>query len=286
MKKILTFWHLLAGLLLGFGLGLAISWIIAPLELTDAPPSLLRTDFKDGYRALIASAYASTGDLERAEERLATLNDPDIITALENQTNRTSTNEDSPESLETLNALVIALKGESPAKQITNTPTPFYTQTPQLPTKTGTPATPTITFTPEAATATLTPIPINTRTPRATTEASLTPSTPYILATQDELCSTNISEGLLMVYVSDASKKAVPGAEIIVEWDGKEEHFFTGLKPELGNGYADFAMEANKSYALRLAAGSVAVSGLGAPPCQDDDGNHYWGSIRLRFEQP
>ena len=286
MKKILTSWHLLIGIILGLGLGLAISWIIAPVELTDAPPSLLRTDFKDGYRALIASAYASTGDLERAEERLASLNDPDIITALENQAERSLTNEETPESLEALTILALALKGESSVAQTTNTPLPFHTQTPRLPTQTGTPPTPTITSTPEAATATLTPIPINTRTPRATTVASLTPGVPYILATQDEICSTNISEGLLMVYVSDSSKQTVAGAEIIIEWDGKEEHFFTGLKPELGNGYADFAMDENKSYSLRLAAGSVAVSGLGAPPCQDEDGNPYWGSIRLRFEQP
>ena len=286
MKKILTSWHLLAGIILGLGLGLAISWIIAPVELTDAPPSLLRTDFKDGYRALIASAYASTGDLERAGERLASLNDPDIITALENQAERSLAKEEPPESLEALTILALALKGESSVAQTTNTPLPFHTQTPRLPTQTGTPPTPTITSSPEAATATLTPIPINTRTPRATTAASLTPGVPYILATQDEICSTNISEGLLMVYVSDSSKKAVAGAEIIIEWDGKEEHFFTGLKPELGNGYADFAMDENKSYSLRLAAGSVAVSGLGAPPCQDEDGNPYWGSVRLRFEQP
>ena len=89
-----------------------------------------------------------------------------------------------------------------------------------------------------------------------------------------------------MVYIQDASKKAIAGTEIIVEWDGNEEHFFTGLKPELGNGYADFAMEIGKIYSLRLATGSVAVSGLSTPPCQDESGNHYWGSIRLIFQQP
>ncbi len=286
MKKILDSWHLLVGIILGLGLGLLISWVISPVELSDAPPSLLRTDFKDGYRALIASAYEATGDPERTKERLATLNDPDLIGALESQAERALSNGDSPESLEALVSLASALQGESSVIQPTNTPIPFRTQTPTLPTQTGTPPTSTATSTPEAATATLTPVPINTRTPRATTVASLTPGAPYILATQDEVCSTNISEGLLMVYVSDSSKKAVAGAEIIIEWDGNEEHFFTGLKPELGNGYADFAMDENKSYSLRLAAGSVAVSGLGAPPCQDDEGNHYWGSVRLRFDQP
>jgi len=76
------------------------------------------------------------------------------------------------------------------------------------------------------------------------------------------------------------------GTEIIISWNGNEEHFFTGIKPELGNGYADFAMDPNQSYSLRLATGSTAVSGLSAPSCEDEDGNQYWGSLRLKFEQP
>ena len=140
--------------------------------------------------------------------------------------------------------------------------------------------------TPEAPISTPTEVPIYTRTPAATTTAIPTVGAPYILITQDEICSTNISEGLLMVYVSDAAQKPVPGAEVIIEWDGNEEHFFTGLKPELGDGYADFLMEPNRSYALRLAVGSTATGGLSAPPCQDSNGNHYWGSLRLKFQQP
>ena len=89
-----------------------------------------------------------------------------------------------------------------------------------------------------------------------------------------------------MIYVSDESQKALSSIEIIVEWEGNEEHFFTGLKPNLGEGYADFEMNPNKTYALHLAAGSVAVSGLSAPACQDKEGNHYWGSLQLKFEQP
>ncbi|MBT3188295.1 MAG: hypothetical protein HN736_12275 [Anaerolineae bacterium] len=283
MKKIPAPWHLIIGLILGLGLGLVISWGIAPVETTDAPPSLLRSDFKDKYRALIAYAYASTDDFDRAKDRLASLNDSNSIEALQSQAQRALADDASPESVDALAALAADLEYETIATQITATSTRFFTQTPRASTQTGTPSTPSPT---EAATLTLTPIPINTRTPPATTEASLTPGAPYILQTQDEICSTNISEGLMMVYVSDASQKAVSGVEIIIEWDGNEEHFFTGLKPELGNGYADFTMDTNRSYSLRLAAGSTATTELSAPPCQDDDGNHYWGSLRLRFQQP
>ena len=89
-----------------------------------------------------------------------------------------------------------------------------------------------------------------------------------------------------MIYVSDASQKAVPGVEVIVSWDGNEEHFFTGLKPELGDGYADFSMDPSRSYSARLVNGGAGTFNLSAPPCQDDEGNHYWGSIRLRFQEP
>ncbi|MBI1865988.1 MAG: HD-GYP domain-containing protein, partial [Nitrospirae bacterium] len=41
--------------------------------------------------------------------------------------------------------------------------------------------------------------------------------------------------------------------EIVVVWDAGEDHFFTGLKPELGQGYADFTMTEGVSYTLRLA---------------------------------
>ncbi|MBT7782789.1 MAG: hypothetical protein HN741_07725, partial [Anaerolineae bacterium] len=125
-----------------------------------------------------------------------------------------------------------------------------------------------------------------TRTPASIAEASPTPSAPYILQTQDEICSINISEALLMVFVSDISQKELPGVEIIISWEGNEEHFYTGLKPELNKGYADFLMEPNQHYSLRLATGSTAASNLSAPLCQDDEGNNYWGSLRLKFERP
>ncbi|MBT3336594.1 MAG: hypothetical protein HN855_12190 [Anaerolineae bacterium] len=281
-------WHLLAGLILGLGLGLVISWGIAPLKYTDTPPSLLRGDFKDAYRALIASAYASTGDLERAEERLSALGDINSVEALAIQAQR-AVAEGNTAQKDALAALASDLGENISSRGVTPTSTRFLTQTPG-PTRTGTPPASeegnNTETTPEPPDATLTPIPIYTRTPASTPTAIPTVGAPYILVTQDEICSTNISEGLLMVYVSDAAQKTVSGAEIIVEWDQEEEHFFTGLKPELGHGYADFAMEANKTYALRLATGSTAVGDLSSPPCQDSEGNHYWGSLRLRFQQP
>jgi len=285
MKKILNSWHLLGGLILGVGLGLVISWVLLPQATTKAVPSMLQNDFKDSYRSLIAVAYASTGDLPRAKSRLSALGDVDMVGAIESQAQRALAEGDSPESLEALAILAVNLRKETALTQITATATEFLTQPSHISTI-GTSSTPTIAFIDDEAVATVTPIPFFTRTPIATTEASPTARAPYILKTQDEICSTNISEALLMVFVSDASQKELSGVEIIISWDGNEEHFFTGLKPELNRGYADFMMEPNQNYSLRLAAGSTAASNLSAPACQDEDGHHYWGSLRLKFEQP
>ncbi|NOY97861.1 MAG: hypothetical protein GXP40_01485, partial [Chloroflexi bacterium] len=271
-------WHLLAGLILGIGLGLLFAWVVSPVEYTDTPPSLLRADFKDQYRAAIAAAYISTGDLGRAQTRLALLGDPDPVQALTVQAQRTLAEGGSPETLQALAMLAVAIQQEGTENAIAGTGTARPTRTPRLPTKTGTPATSTPveippTHTPPApATSTQTFPPPNSPTPRPTRTPTPTLGAPYVLTAQDTICSLNLTEGLLMVYVSNAAGKPVAGAEIIVAWNGGEEHFFTGFKPELGHGYADFVMTPDVAYSLRLADGGASIPDLSAPSCQDENG--------------
>ena len=130
MKKILASWHLLLGLILGLGLGLVISWTMLPQTPPAISPARLRNDFKDSYRALIAAAYASTGDLPRAKSRLATLNDPDSVVAIKSQAQRALAEGDSPESLDALAALAANLEQEVSAKQSVATQKP--TRTPHI----------------------------------------------------------------------------------------------------------------------------------------------------------
>lgn len=284
-------WHLLIGLALGIGLGLVISWGIAPAAYTNTTPSTLRNNFKDSYRALIASAYTSTNDLERAQNRLTALEDENPVEALTIQAQRELATGDLQQS-EALAGLAAALQTDGEPVTATK---PTNTEPADQPLR----ATSTVTLivpnhdatrepksTPDIPISTPTDVPLSTRTPAPTSTPIPTIGAPYVLVTQDEVCSENISEGLLMVFVSDARQNPIPGVEVVVEWGGNEEHFYTGLKPELGRGYADFSMQPNQSYSLRLATGSTAVANLSAPACQDQDGNHYWGSLRLRFQQP
>jgi hypothetical protein len=109
---------------------------------------------------------------------------------------------------------------------------------------------------------------------------------PFTLIAQDEVCDANLPEGLLQIIVLNSNRRQIPGVEINVTWEGGEEAFFTGLKPELGNGYADFLMAPNVSYTVQLAAGSDIASGLTAPACQAENGEPFSGGLKLTFQQP
>ncbi|MBG0788108.1 MAG: hypothetical protein H0S79_23730 [Anaerolineaceae bacterium] len=78
-------WYLITGLVLGFLLGLLYAWWVNPVVYSNTEPATLRADFKDNYRLTIAQAYAASGDLDRAESRLALLRDDDAIFILGSQ---------------------------------------------------------------------------------------------------------------------------------------------------------------------------------------------------------
>ena len=58
----------------------------------------------------------------------------------------------------------------------------------------------------------------------------------------------------------DVRRVQKPGIEINVTWDQGEDKFFTGFKPDLGNGYADFMMEAGTVYNIRIVTGGAFCS--------------------------
>jgi hypothetical protein len=73
---------------------------------------------------------------------------------------------------------------------------------------------------------------------------------------------------LIQVLAFDANGQFVPGVEVLVEWDGGFDHFFTGLQPERGAGYGDFVMTPGVIYTVRLAVNpSAAVTNLVTPTC-------------------
>ncbi|MFZ5908801.1 MAG: hypothetical protein ACOYYU_02150 [Chloroflexota bacterium] len=277
-------WLSLLALALGFGLGLGYAWLVSPLGAVDASPRALRADFKDAFRSAIAAAYAATGDLERARARLELLGDPDPAQALTAQAQRMLAAGEPLESARQVALLASILQGQEvaaspPAPLPTNTglPSPTASQDTATP-ETSLPVTETQPAGASIPAATLTPRP--TRTPTPTLGA------PYQLVGQDTVCESELAEGLLQIIVTNAARRPVPGAEIIIAWSSGEEHIFTGLKPELGNGYADFVMAPGALYSARMADGGTPAADLSAPACTAADGSEYYGGLRLTFQQP
>ena len=129
-------WYLLTGLIIGIVIGVLYTRYLQPVEYIDTSPALLRQDFKDQYRFLIAAAYSANGDLVRAKARLGLLKDPDVFRALSEQAQRTLAEDGSSLEARSLGLLAIAL-GQAPPG-----PVLAVTQAAQTPTSAPSLATP------------------------------------------------------------------------------------------------------------------------------------------------
>ena len=275
-------WQLILALIGGLILGVLYSWILAPVRYVDTSPNTLRADFKDQFRSSIAAAYAATGNLERARARLALLGDPNTIDALSAQAQRMLAAGDSFGNVQQVAQLAADLRAQP---GIVQAATARPTFPPTRPPVQGSPQPITSTETPPPQGTFETPEAISSPTPRPTRTPTPAPGKPFALVAQDTLCEPDLQEGLLQVIVLDSRRRQVPGAEIVVAWDAGEEHFFTGFKPELGDGYADFVMKAGTVYNVRVAAGGPPVSGVTPPSCSSESGGSFTGAIRLTFQQ-
>lgn len=274
-------WEAILTFVLGIALGLGYAWVFSPVEIVDAVPTALRADFKDQYRAVIAAAYAADSDLTRAQSRLMLLEDADSYASLSAQAQRTLSSGDALQSFQ-LAQLASALQGKSPTA-ISPTPTRFVAQASTSLAETTTPFVLPNTSTP-FDTGTL--LPEYTATPRATRTPVPPLGAPFELLEQETVCDESLAEGLLQVIAITANRRNLPGIELILSWAGGEEHFFTGFKPELGNGYADAILLPNISYTLRAAQGGTLLAGLVAPACQKINGEAYFGSLKITLYRP
>jgi hypothetical protein len=255
---------LAVALVLGLAAGLYYAWVINPVEYVDSSPASLRQPYRDNYMLLIAAAYAQQHDLTRARARLSLFNDPqlkDTLAALAQRELATGGSEQQARALAELAALV------------EQTPGP----------RTTTPGAPTAG---RNGPSTSTPSPSSTPTPSRTPTATATPGAPFELSTEESICDAQAPAPLIEVVVLDAASQPVAGAQVIVVWDNGQDHFYTGLKPELGLGYGDFTMAPGVTYTVQLQDSAGPVTGLTAPDCTADDGSGYPGSLRLTFIQP
>ncbi len=289
-------WYLLTGLLIGVAAGLLYAWLFSPVEYINTAPASLRTDFKAQYRALVGAAFLASGNVDRAQKRLAELKDGDIASQVSAAAQAWMDGTHPESEVRGLNLLAAALHGSVPAF---TGPTPAAT-TP-LTTTTGLAGTPVIIltssldFTPtptprQSPTPSPRPLlsltPTPSMTPLPTRTATPTPGGVFVLQKQEFICSPNLIPPLIEVETLDAAGAPVPGVEIVVRWDGGEDSFFTGLKPDISLGYADFIMAPGITYNLQLTDGGQPVNGLTATECEAAGAGRIWGSWKLHFQQP
>jgi hypothetical protein len=244
MRRDGIFWvgGFLAGFVIGLTLGLLYTWVINPIPLTETTPAALNPHDKEIYTVLIAAAYVADEDLDRAHSRLAKLEYADTETTIVSLAERYINEGRDARDIRALARLADALGGTSAAMRpfiATQTPTSTLTPTP-----TPQPPTPTPTQVVRVtATPTVTPTPRRASTAEAVEALGVVQST--------ALCDPN-TDGLLRVYVRDSKGNGVPGVQILVNWPGGEDRFFTGFKPEVDLGYADFEMEPDEIYQVEL----------------------------------
>lgn len=294
MKR--DWWIWLVALLAGLGLGLLYAWVIAPVRYINTVPNTLRADFKDQFRVAIAASYSATHNLDRAKARLALLGDSDPTQTLTAQAQRMLGSGASFDSIQQVAALASDLKSgvANILPTVTDTPTvSAATAIDIVPAGETGAASTSVSETPTEAIvsptnieSTSTPQVFDTPTPRPTYTPTTTPGAPFKLASQESICNPDLTDGLMQLTILDGSRHQMPGVEIVITWSGGEEHVFTGLKPEIANGYADYIMQSGVSYSVRIADSGSPVPNLSAPTCPGANNQTYLGGLHLTFQQP
>jgi hypothetical protein len=272
-------WYLLTGLILGLVFGLVYSWMISPVTQIDTHPNLLRDDYKDIYRLLISRAYRANLNLLRAEARLELIGDEEPVLALAAQAQRFLAESND-------NEMALILANLSSVLQTNNNHLPSV-----------------------MAPATITPAPDSSpgtsgetseggqgsseETPQPTIEIiteptpSPTNSPPFILQNSWAVCDPSLDESLIQITATDASGNGIPGVTLEISLgSNQEEIFYTGLKPELGLGYADFSAEPGLIYQLEIPESGLIISDIEVPTCQTESEDSYWGSWEIYITHP
>lgn len=258
--------------MVGLALSLIYGWVLDPQPMPVQPADLRQRD-KEFYVRLIAAAFAHNQNLEQARDRLDSLAEPNINGLIVGLTERYIIEDRDVRDIIALVKLSDAL-GQTSVPMLaflaTPTPKPTATSTP-APTPTPRPTrTPTLRATPipkPSPTLTPTATPTRTRFPTRTATPTRTPTpgpdAPFGVAQSVVLCDKT-NGGLLRIYVRDRLGQGVPGVEIRVDWAGGRDKLFTGFKPEIDNGYADFQMESDERYQVRL----ISVETVDQTPAQ------------------
>ncbi len=271
------------GLALGLIAGLYVTWVVAPLDETTGSPAVFRQDFKDDYIYMVSQSYAADGDWEQARARLDLLQDDALDQTILRLLETFLRDGRSAESVRNMARLAEQVGAQGTALDLF-APTPLAGGAVALvptatPTEAGTrPPTPTLLPTPSLVPS-HTPTP--TPSPAAGQPGTPTPPPRFRLLGQEQICQPDLERPRIEVEVLDVALDPLPGVEVLVRWEEREERFLTGFKPDESPGYGDFTMSPGVSYAVAMGDGSGEVGGLRIEPCEEGDDLAGW---RLRYQ--
>lgn len=280
--RLISWTGLLFGLLIGAAIGLYYTWNINPIVEVNTEPSQLEPQARRQYIAAITLSFAQDSDLERATARLLTVTGPrdpfqevaDIACEMAQTGYANSTS-----GLRALRSMTTfyQLQGRTSCADDLVAANVQPTRTVQIILPTPTPRPP----------ATKTPTIAPTRPPTATPAPVFVPTADnvqqYSLINVGTFCEVDRS-GIIEVYIQDFNGTGIPGQPVRVRWEGGEDTFYTGLKPERGPAYADFEMEEGVAYTIEMPDRSAPSSQqLVAVPCTTENGDRAITSYRATF---
>ncbi|MGB9300358.1 MAG: hypothetical protein WCD51_07170 [Anaerolineae bacterium] len=263
----------LVGIVAGLILGLLLTWQVWPVEYYDTDPIDLRQEHKDDYVVMIAAAYDQDTNLGLASLRLGQLGLEDAkqsVLGLFQRYGEAGYSEETRSLAQLAYDLGVtdvallpyiqeptATPEPTPTEVPTTAPVPTVTPVEPMPTATAAPAEPTATATQPPPTPTYTPTPLPEDTPTPTVASDFD----YQVVEQSDLgCSSDRDGDYILVHVRDENDRGVAGVKIVVKGPGVEDWFYTGLKPEVGAGFADYLVVAAGSYTVQAAEGRSQVT--------------------------
>ncbi len=294
---------LVLGFATGLAIGLFITWQVWPVEYYDVDVIDLRAEHKEDYVVMIAAGYGQDGNLQLAAMRLEELGleDPTQTLLYLFGRYREAGYEEESRSLARLAydigvqdvALLPYIEAPTATVEIIVSPTVTPTLEPTIaptPTEQVQEATATSTERPPEATSTPTePAPQDTPTPtESPPEATSTPTATspshtgdvgfQLVEEKDLGCGSEWGGSYILVYVQDEHGRGLAGVEVVVLGPGGEDSFFTGLKPEVDAGFADFLVTTPGTYTVHVLDGtSHTAEGITfADGCPPENPYHAW----------
>ena len=244
--------YLVTGLATGLVAGLILAWILWPPRVTGVSPASLDESYKEQYRLMTSLAFASSGDLGRAQARIALLQDGDPVRALTSQAQVALGNSATQREARALAGLASAMQA-------------FFSS--------------------QAATAEA----INTPNPEEQSQVS-TPfesgaeSAAYDLENQELVCNGVDTPPFLQIFVFDSNANPQAGVQLSLRSQEDVVELSTGLHPEMSPGYAEFILTPRVAYSLSI-NGVEMMGGIQAAACETEAGQPAWGTWLLLFNE-